>query len=127
MSKPPAYISHVEMNAIVVASLDRATAKRLQDAGVDIKRSWFGDGRVAIKPPADSGESSPDEEDKLMQLARQGIAFASDYKQGMDPVGMMLSLIERGRYVGTFKEIVWTGPEHWQLRTLPAPERIDRR
>lgn len=121
MSKPPAYVSHVEMSAIVVASLDRATAKRLQEAGLDINRSWFGDGRLAIAPPLKSGESSADEEDKLMQLARLGIAFASDYKQGMDPVGMMLSLVERGRYVGTFQEIAWTDPENWQLKTLPAP------
>lgn len=103
MSKPPAYVSHVEMSAIVVASLDRATARRLREAGLGISRSWFGDGRLAIAPPMETGDSSRDEEDKLMQLARLGIAFASDYKQGMDPMGMMFSLVSAAAMSGHSK------------------------
>jgi hypothetical protein len=106
----PAYVTHVEVGTIVIANLDRATAKRLREAGLDVKTSWFlDDGRLAVEPPDASGNTSIDEEDKLMTLARLGIAFAYDYKQGMDPAGMMLDLCKRGRYVGSFKQISFDG------------------
>jgi hypothetical protein len=120
MSTPPAYVSHVEIGAIVIANVDRATAKRLREAGLDVRTSWFGDARLPTEAPKESGESSDDESDKMIRLARAGIAFAADYKQGMDPVGMMLDLVTRGRYVGTFRQITFTDPEHWQLKNMPS-------
>jgi len=102
----PPHVTHVEADAIVIGHLDRHTAKQLRAAGLDVKRGWFFDhGRLAIEPAGPDGRPSQDEEDKLMALARAGIAFASDYKQGMDPAGMMLDLCTRGRYVGTFKQL----------------------
>ncbi len=110
----PAHVSYVAIGRIVLANLDRATAKRLREAGLDVKRSWFlDDGHLAVEPPDAAGNPSVDEEDKLMALARLGIAFAYDYKQGMDPAGMMLDLCKRGRYVGSFKQLSFGegGPE----------------
>ncbi|MBL8519593.1 MAG: hypothetical protein JNK75_02890 [Betaproteobacteria bacterium] len=121
MSLPP-YVTHVEVGAIVIAHLDRYTAKKLRAAGLDVKRSWLsGDGRLAVDPPDASGRPSVDEEDKLMALARLGIAFAYDYKQGMDPAGMMLDLCQRGRYVGTFKQIAF-GDRGPQIVRMPEGE-----
>lgn len=127
----PPYVTHVEASAIVIGYLDRRTAKKLREAGLEVDRSWFtGDGRVPIQPAGADGVPSEDEENKLMALARLGIAFAYDYKQGMDPAGMMLDLCKRGRYVGTFKQLSFgengprivrmpTGEESW-LRELRA-------
>ena len=33
--------------------------------------------------------------------------------------GMMFSLVERGRFVGTLEQIAWTGPKNRQLKTMP--------
>lgn len=127
----PPHVTHVEAGAIVIGYLDRYTAKKLRDAGLAVERSWFlGDGRLRIEPAGPDGRPSEDEENKLMALARLGIAFAFDYKQGMDPAGMMLDLCKRGRYVGTFKQLSFgdngprivrmpTGEESW-LRELRA-------
>ncbi|MDX2219105.1 MAG: hypothetical protein SF172_08790 [Burkholderiales bacterium] len=130
MQIPPC-VTHVEVDAIVIGYLDRRTAKKLREAGLAVKRSWFlGDGRLPIDPAGPDGLPSEDEENKLMALARAGIAFVFDYKQGMDPAGMMLDLCKRGRYVGTFKQLSFgdggprivrmpTGEESW-LRELRA-------
>lgn len=127
MSVPP-YVTHVQAGAIILANLDRATAKRLRDAGLDVKRSWLlGDGRLAVEPPDATGRPSTDEEDKLMALARLGIAFAYDYKQGMDPAGTMMDLCERGRYVGTFKQLSFGGSGPEIVRMPPGEERRVRR
>lgn len=102
------YVTHLEANAIALANLDAATARRLCEAGLDVKRSWFGNhGRIATTPAGPDGVPSPDEEEKLMALARLDVAFACDYKQGMDPAGVMLDLCKRGRYTGSFKQMTF--------------------
>ncbi len=125
--KLPPYVTHVAAGAIMIANLDRATAKRLQQAGLDVKRGWLtGDGRLAVEPPDESGRHSVDEEDKLMALARHGVAFGYDYKQGMDPVGMMLDLCQRGRYVGSFQQVSF-GDDGPQVVRMPEGEETWRR
>jgi len=85
-----------------------------------VKRSWLtGHGRLRIEPAAKDGVTSTDEEDKLMALARLGIAMAYDYKQGMDPAGQMMELCQRGRYVGTFKQIAF-GDRGVEIVTMPS-------
>jgi hypothetical protein len=114
-------VSFISISAIHIKSLDRATGKRMVEAELPVNLGWWHFGELPIAPPEADGSTSRDEDDKLMRLARFGIAFAADYKQGMDPVGAMLNLIERGLYVGTFKQIAWTGPGRWVLTTLPGP------
>lgn len=121
MTKPPPYVSYVSVDAIHIENLDRATGRRLVAEGLPVNMGWLSYGQIPIERALPDGRSSPDEEEKLMKLARLDIPFASDYKQGMDPVGMMLNLIERDRYVGTFKQIEWDGPDRWKVTTLPAP------
>lgn len=118
----PPHVTHVEANAIVIGHLDRRTAKKLQEAGLNVKYSWLADGgRLAIEPAGADGRPSEDEENKLMALARFGMAFAYDYKQGMDPAGMMLDLCKRGRYVGTFKQFSF-GEGGPQITRMPSGE-----
>ncbi|MBL8516008.1 MAG: hypothetical protein JNM76_03470 [Betaproteobacteria bacterium] len=118
----PPHVTYVAAGAIVIDHLDRYTVKKLRAAGLDVKTSWFGsDGRLAIEPAGPDGRPSVDEEDKLMALARAGIAFAYDYKQGMDPAGRMLDLCKRGRYVGTFKQLSF-GENGPHIVRMPAGE-----
>lgn len=101
----PPYVTYVAVDAIHIAQLDRDWTLRLRAGGLDVRRDWFGShGTLAILPAGADGRPSTDEEDKLMALARLGVAFAVDYKQGMDPAGMMLDLSQRGRYVGRYKQ-----------------------
>ncbi|MBL8525294.1 MAG: hypothetical protein JNN20_16560 [Betaproteobacteria bacterium] len=121
MATPPPYVSFVSVDAIHIAHLDRATGKRLIAEGLPVNMGWLFYGQIPIERAQPDGRSSNDEDEKMMKLARLDIPFAADYKQGMDPVGMMLNLIERDRYVGTFKQIVWSGPGSWKITTLPGP------
>lgn len=133
----PPHVTHVQASAIIIGFLDRYTVKKLRAAGLDVKYSWFtGDGRLSIEPAGPDGRPSEDQENKLMALARAGIAFAYDYKQGMDPAGMMLELCERGRYVGTFKQLSFgdngphivrmpSGEERWLREQKDTPELFD--
>lgn len=126
MSSPP-YVTHLRAGAIILANLDRPTVRRLRAAGLDIDYSWFtGYGQLAIEPALESGLPSRDQEDKLMALARLGIAFAYDYKQGMDPASQMLELCRSGRYVGTFKQVAFTG-KGIRIVEMPAGDEAWRR
>lgn len=120
----PPYVSYVSVDRIQIANLDREWTLRLRAAGLDVQRGWFSSyGSLAIQAPGADGRSSADEEEKLMALARLGVAFAVDYKQGMDPAGIMLDLCERGRYEGRFKQY---GDNGRGPRIQEMPERSDR-
>ncbi len=121
MSAKTPYVTHVSMSAIHLGDLDKETGKRLQAAGVPVNLGWFSYGEIPVEPPSEDGTQSVDEEDKLMALARLGVAFAYDYKQGMDPVGLMLDLCRRGRYVGTFLQISF-GENGRELVRMPEGE-----
>lgn len=123
----PPHVTHVEADAIVIGYLDRRTAQKLKEAGLDVKFSWlFDGGRLAIERPGSDGSPSIDEEDKLMALARLGIAFAYDTKQGMDPAGMMLELCRRGRYVGSFTQLSF-GDDGPRIIKMPEGDESWRR
>ncbi len=49
----------------------------------------------------------------LLWLNEQGVHFGYDYKQGMDPEGLMATLQERGMLTEPFRNIYWRGTDTW--------------
>ncbi len=51
--------------------------------------------------------------------------FGYDYKQGMDPEGLMATLQERGMLTEPFRNIYWRGTDTWYSDEIRPGRKAD--
>lgn len=107
-SNPPpglCYVSYVRSEVIVLSGADCRWRAWLRAGGLPV--SWWSGG-VPYAEQDDDGRS--DFALKMIALARLGVRFAEDYKQGMAPADIMRDLQERGLLRESFVAVSWAGP-----------------
>ena len=109
------YVSYISNDVIKLGGADRRWRAFLRAHGV--AASWWLDG-VAYP------DSDPHAEELcarlLIRLARLGVAFAEDYKQGLAPADLMRDLQARRILCEPFDAVSWNGSGGYQrVRQLP--------
>jgi len=98
------YVTYVSNTVIHMMGADRHWRARIRAAGLPY--SWWSGG----VPYPRNGD--PDEfacEQAMILLARLGVCFAEDYKQGMAPADQMRDMQQRGVLKESFVAISWGG------------------
>jgi hypothetical protein len=117
-SVPPSglcYVSYVSNDVIVLQGANRRWRAWLRAGGLPL--SWWSGG-VPYRQRGDDDLS--DFLPKMATLARLGVRFTEDYKQGMAPADIMRDLQERGLLHESFVAVSWGGPgERRQVRHDP--------
>lgn len=96
------FVTHVSIRAIHIMGADRHWRALIRAAG--LQYSWWQDG-----VPYSGEYAGTACEQAMMVLARLGVCFAEDYKQGMDPAGQMRDMQERGVMKESFFAYSWDG------------------
>lgn len=117
-SNPPpslCYVSYVSNDVIVLSGASRRWRAWLRAGGLPV--SWWRGG----VPYTQQGEDDlSDFVPKMIALARLGVLFTEDYKQGMAPADIMRDLLERGLLPESFVVVSWGGPgDRRQVRDDP--------
>lgn len=107
-SNPPpglCYVSYVRSEVIVLCGANWRWRAWLRAGGLPV--SWWSGG----VPYTQQGDDElSDFVPKMIALARLGVRFAEDYKQGMAPADIMRDLQERGLLRESFVAVSWGGP-----------------
>ncbi|MBK9655640.1 MAG: hypothetical protein IPO66_09255 [Rhodanobacteraceae bacterium] len=117
-SKPPpglCYVIYVSSDVIVLSGANWRWRAWLRAGGLPV--SWWSGG----VPYTQQGEDDlSDFVPKMIALARLGVQFAEDYKQGWAPADIMRDLQERGLLPVSFVAVSWGGPgDRRQVRHDP--------
>lgn len=107
-ANPPSglcYVTYVSSDVIVLSGANWGWRAWLRAGGLPV--SWWLGG-VPYTQPGDDDLS--DFVPKMIALARLGVLFAEDYKQGMAPADIMRDLQERGLLRESFVAVSWGGP-----------------
>ncbi|WP_373273535.1 hypothetical protein [Vibrio parahaemolyticus] len=92
-----------------VISID-TTSIRLSGNSRDILNSGYTDEFISC-----NGIESEETKQTMLELNRQGFAFAYDYKAYISPSHFMKQLLLSGDLTTSFKEISWRSPKQWCL------------
>lgn len=99
------YVSYVSTDVIVLQGANRRWRAWLRAGGLPV--SWWSGG----VPYTQQGyDDLSDFLPKMTALARLGVRFTEDYKQGMAPADIMRDLQERGLLRESFVAVSWGGP-----------------
>jgi hypothetical protein len=106
-SPPPGlcYVSYVSNDVIVLSGANLRWRTWLRAGGLPV--SWWSGGVPYTQQGADE---LSDFVPKMIALARLGVLFAEDYKQGMAPADIMRDLQQRGLLRESFVAVSWGGP-----------------
>lgn len=112
------YVNYVSSTVIHLQGANSAWRRWLRAAGLPV--SWWSDGvPYAQRDANDMSDFLP----KMAALARLGVCFAEDYKQGMAPADIMRDLQERGLLRESFIAVSWGGPSaRRRVRHDPPPD-----
>lgn len=100
------FVTFVDNDLIHLEGANGSWRRWLRDAGLEVSW-WRGGVPFAQRDAADLGDFLP----KMATLARLGVCFAEDYKQGMAPADIMRDLQERGLLRQPFVAVSWGGPK----------------
>lgn len=99
------YVSYVSKDVIVLEGANRRWRAWLRAGGLPV--SWWSGGvTYSQRDYDDLSDFLP----KMTALARLGVRFTEDYKQGMAPADIMRDLQERGLLHESFVAVSWGGP-----------------
>jgi len=111
------YVSYVSSSVIHLEGATRPWRAYLRAAG--LQASWWSGG-VDYARQHEQDESGC--EQAMIALARLGVCFAEDYKQGMAPADIMRDLMHRGVLRAPFTAISWSGKGGARKRVVHPPE-----
>lgn len=80
---------------------------------------------VAMRIPGGYRLENPEFIELFLWLNEQGVRFGYDYKQGMDPEGLMTTLQERGMLTEPFRNIYWRGTDTWYSDKIRPGRKAD--
>lgn len=111
------YVSFVDYDVIHLEGAGRRWRSWLRAAGLPV--SWWRGGVPFVQHgPDDLVDFLP----KMAALARLGVCFTEDYKQGMAPADIMRDLQARGLLRESFVAVSWGGPDaRRRVRHDPPP------
>ena len=112
------YVSFVDYSVIHLQGASRSWRCWLRRGGLPVSW-WLGGVPFAQRDAADLSDFLP----KMAALARLGVCFTEDYKQGMAPADIMRDLQARGLLRESFIAVSWGGPSSRRhVRHDPPPD-----
>lgn len=109
------FVNYVSNDVIVLSGANGRWRTWLRAGGLPV--SWW---RGGVPYTQQGDDDLSDFVPKMIALARLGVHFAEDYKQGMAPADIMRDLQERGLLRESFVAVSWGGPgDRRQVRQNP--------
>ncbi|MGE4070184.1 MAG: hypothetical protein AB7E72_03330 [Lysobacterales bacterium] len=111
------YVSYVSETLIHLEGANRHWRAYLRAAGLPVSW-WLGGLSYPRRHPGDESGC----EAAMVALARLGVCFAEDYKQGMAPADIMRDLLDRGVLREPFVAISWNDQGGGRKRVVYTPD-----
>jgi hypothetical protein len=112
--RAPARVSLVLSESIQLDDVSESDLQALRAEGLEPSGNQFVGWSLKLPPNALSVLESAEGQRVLMALARAGLAFLYDPRQGWSPADLMDELVARGVYADGFSVCAFDG-ENWQI------------